>query len=481
MTITALIFALVITVVPGLAQGELSGTLTVYPQAYYSPESDAETAAVMEQIAQDYMELHPEVTIELVPALGGSETDYYTWLSARIAAGEAPDLVWDQASFRNTTRRDWYAPITEAFSQPNPYIADGAPGSERWSDSFPDFILGQTRAPDGNYYQVTLDWVETAIFYNADLFEEAGISADWANWGEYIADMNALRESQNVDPLSVYMAGNGWSTWVWPDSIFLSAVWWDAMEAATLPEYAELQPDVPFRLLSSEETAKAFIDGLITGTDERMDTYLRLSQDFASLLPIDFTGLGSYDAALQLFISGQAGSFWGGSWSNSQIFEAADFNVGVTYLPPFTTDDFEGAPNTTYRVGGPYGAAQWGIPVGTVEDGQFDLAVDFLMFLSAPDNFGSLTAASGSFIPLVNGIEAGDAIEAFNVVASLPERMIADRGNSLTPESADEWSTAMQAFLLGEADIETTKAGLQSAMTNGAEALCAQESFSWCP
>jgi hypothetical protein len=39
----------------------------------------------------------------------------------------------------------------------------------------------------------------------------------------------------------------------------------------------------------------------------------------------------------------------------------------------------------------------------------------------------------------------------------------------------------MQAFLLGEADIDTTKAGLQSAMTTGAEALCTQESFAWCP
>lgn len=481
MAITALLFALVVGVVPGLAQSEFSGTLTVYPQAYYSPDSDAETAAVMESIAQEYMELHPGVTIELVPALGGSETDYYTWLSARIAAGEAPDIVWDQSTLRNTTRRDWYAPISEAFDRPNPYIAEGIPGHERWSDSFPDFILGQTRAPDGNYYQVTLDWVETALFYNAEMFEKAGIDATWKNWSEFVAEMTALRDSQNVDPISVYMAGAGWSTWVWPDSIFLSAVWWDKMSDVTLPEYAELQPDVSFRLLSPEETAKAYLDGVITGTDPRMDTYLEISRQFADLLPIDFTGLGSYDAALQLFISGQSAIFWGGSWSNKQITETADFKWGVTYLPPFTADDFADAPGTTYRVGGPYGAAQWGIPVGTVEDGQYDLAVDFLMFMSAPQNFGRLVETSGAFIPLVAGTAASPVIENFNAVAALPERMIADRANALTPESADQWSTAMQAYLLGASDAETTKAALQAAMQAGATGLCKQEGFAWCP
>src|SRR5690349_19295517 len=74
---------------------ELSGELSVYLNAYYDPAVDAETAALTESIAQKYMDEHPGVTITLVPSLPAGQ-DLETFLAARMAANESPDIMWQQ-------------------------------------------------------------------------------------------------------------------------------------------------------------------------------------------------------------------------------------------------------------------------------------------------------------------------------------------------------------------------------------------------
>jgi hypothetical protein len=76
-----------------------------------------------------------------------SGTDYQTWLASRVAASEAPDIAWDQYGNRNRVQGDWWVPLDEFLEMPNPYIEAGTLGSERWVDSFPDYVMNQTRAP----------------------------------------------------------------------------------------------------------------------------------------------------------------------------------------------------------------------------------------------------------------------------------------------------------------------------------------------
>lgn len=479
----SLLFMLCILVVMAgttVAQdSELSGELNVYPQNYYNPEADAETAAVTEAIAQAYMDMHPNVTINLIPNLPGG-TDYPTWLASRIAAGEAPDIAWEQYAQRNNNAGDWWVALDEFLEMPNPYIEAGTPGSERWADSLPDFVLNQTRAPDRHWYQVSLDWVETALYYNVDMFNEVGIETDWANWSEFVDDMNMLRDTLGVDPIGVYQAGTGWSNWVWADDVFISAVWHDMASEIFMEEYNALQPGREFRRLNTEEVAHAVSTGVLDATDERMDTYLRISKEFTELLPIDFIGITSIDDIQRLFLSQEVAAMWGGTWQNKQIDEAADFEWGVTYLPPFTEDDFAGAPGVSYRVGGPSSAGQYGIPVSTADEGNLELAVDFLMFMSAPQNFGEMAATYRGFIPMVAGTEGGEVVQNFATVAELPERLFGDPNGRLTVEAGDEWSTAMQAYFLGQTDVEQTKQRLQEIWMDGMMGICADQEYEWC-
>jgi ABC-type glycerol-3-phosphate transport system substrate-binding protein len=467
------------SVIVANAQDDLSGEINVFLQEYYQPDRDADIAAISQSLAQEYMDMHPGVTINLVPNLPVGQ-DQETYLAARMAAGETPDIMWQQFYSRNTRADDWWVPLNDILEMPNPYIEEGVPGSERWVDSFPAFVMGQTRAADGNWYQVSLDWVETGLYYNREMFEQAGIDpANWTNWSTFVADMQTLKETAGVDPLGLYMQQTGWSNWVWADDIFLTVAWGDMADEFYMEKYND--PNIPWRQLNPEEIAKAIIDGTLNAEDPRMDDYLRISREFVDLLPIDYNGITSLDDLNTLFFSEQVAATWNGTWVARPFSEQVPFDYGITYLPPFTTDDAPGAQGTAYRVGGPSSAGQYGIPQSTLENGNFDLAADFLMFIAAPQNFERLVQAHGGYIPMVAGAEAGEVMEGFADIAALPERLFTDPQGRLTLESGDAWQAAMQAYFLGQTDEAATKAALQQIWMDGALALCAEQAYEWCP
>lgn len=459
--------------------GALSGELTVYLNAYYDPAVDKETADLTTSIAQKYMDDHPGVTITLVEALPASQ-DAEAFLAARMAADESPDIMWQQFGTRNVRGDTWWVPLNEFLDSPNPYIAEGTPGHEKWSDSLPDYVLAQTQAADGNWYQVSLDWVETGLFYNKELFAQAEIDpANWTSWGKFISDMRTLKEKTGADGLGAFVKQNDWSNWFWADDLFLTVTWADIANDLYMEKYNDANR--PWRQLNPEEVAKAVLEGTLNAEDPRMDTYLSLSKDFVSVLPADYNGIASLDDLDQVFFSGQLGAYWTGTWKNKLFTNSVPFEYGVTYIPGFTTEDAPAAQGTAYRVGGPSSAGQYGIAQSAAREGKLALAVDFLQYLAAPQNFGPMAQSFGGFLPLVAGTDAGPVMSGFQDVAELPERLFNDPDNRLDLAARDPWISAMQAYFLGEADEATTKATLQQIWMEGATRLCADQGYEWCP
>ncbi len=474
-----LVVTLVLSVAPGIfAQEEMSGTISWYPQYYYQPDNEGETpqamAAAVEAVAQDYMDLHPGVTIDLLPSRGAA---YGEWLGTMMAAGTAPDLAWWQWQDRNNETRDWWVPLTEYLEAPNPYIADGELGSERWIDTMPENVTNNIRAGDGNWYEIALDWIELGLIYNADLAEQIGIATEWSNWGEFVADMVKVQDAGYI-AVGMYLDPS-WGTWWHADVIIWTAVYADLAEEIYLPHWNAAMPSMPFRSFAVEEVAHGVITGALDYTGPRMDRYLEISKEFAGLMPVDYAALDG-ELTKSLFFSGEALIYWGGSHEYPGIVDAAPFNVDVAYFPPFTEDDFPGAPNTSYRVGGPSAAAQWGVPRSSEN---IELAVDFMRFFSTPENWGRISAASRyAFIPQVIGVEVQDApyLDFFQDVTLLPERLVPVSGGGLKAESTVEGTNIMAAFFLG-ASAEETKAAYQEMMMRISLEVCEKEGWEWCP
>jgi multiple sugar transport system substrate-binding protein len=477
LSILALLCSLLIALIGVASAQDLSGTITIYPQNYYSPDDRPEAAAAVEAVIQEYMDMHPGVTVELVPSVP-TGTDYLAWLTTRLAAGNAPNIAWQQFYDRNRQGSETWVPLNDFFEMPNPYIPEGTPGHDRWADSFPEFVLAQTRAGDGNWYQVSLDWVETGLYINTGVMEANGLDAQWDGWNDFLGDCDKLKAA-GVQPVGVFMTPE-WSTYQWLDDIFTSIAFGHLAPDWYLPQYSS--EFLPWRQLVTEEMAKAVHDGEFNVNMPEFDFYLQITKDFADRCLIEgFAGIANYDEMQRLFIEGQVGMAWLGSWSSVFLSENIEFPFSVTYLPAFTADENPFATEvTSYRVGGPSSAGQYGIPQATVDAGLIEEAIDLLMYWSAPAQFQRVYDATPDLIPMVAGMTANEAALGFQFVAGMPERAFTDPIGRLTPEYGTEHNRLFQQFMLGEITADQLKTEYQPILEKAAADLCAEQNYDWC-
>ena len=150
------------------------GTITMYAQAL-TPKEATETSrglSAFRQVADEWEALHPGITIEFLDEVTAG-TDYQTWLKTKMAGGQAPDIFWQHASNINGGAIPAGANIDlgEALQRPNKYVE----GNEHWIDMFPDSVNSANAGPNGEQPVINADYVGTAVYYNTDLFKQAGI------------------------------------------------------------------------------------------------------------------------------------------------------------------------------------------------------------------------------------------------------------------------------------------------------------------
>ncbi len=75
--------------------------------------------------------------------------------------------------------------LTPFFNQPNPYIAAGDPGSEKWLDQFYPIPTGETLMRDG-YYNMVFGLITTFFYYNVDWFNDLGLESP-QNYAEFLS------------------------------------------------------------------------------------------------------------------------------------------------------------------------------------------------------------------------------------------------------------------------------------------------------
>ena len=120
----------------------------------------------MDEIAAQYMELNPDVEIEI-----NLQPDNYTitrYYTANMAADRAtaPDIVHGNLlGIDQNFHMDRFLAVNDYLQRPNPYA-----GNVVWMDLFdPDLI--RSMAVDGIHYCVIpLDFCDAAVYYNKDIF-----------------------------------------------------------------------------------------------------------------------------------------------------------------------------------------------------------------------------------------------------------------------------------------------------------------------
>ena len=255
-----------------------------------------EDRAVYEALIDAFEAEHPGITVKFEAFEAAS---YATVLSTALAAGTGPDAMMVRAygAFETVAGAGYLMPLTEADV---PGLAGLPEGARR----------AQTLRADGQIYGVPFASQSMLVIYNRDVFDRLGLSVP-QTWDEMLATARAIQAA------GLFPFANGTAT-AWQNETIVSA-------------------------LTSSLIGRDFFDGIQNGTadftDPRFVGGLTALKEISAFFPRGFTGL-DYASAQQLFVSGMAAMFAGGSFELANFTrQNPDLKLGVFAAPGRAASD----------------------------------------------------------------------------------------------------------------------------------------------
>lgn len=412
----------------------------------------------IDPIIAAYQELHPNVTIEVIGQSINADTR--RWMVTQLTGGVAPDIMWYLGDWAvEDFRKKWLVPINEYLERPNPYIEAGQPGSERWRDLFfPQIEVW--KAPNGELYVVLADQIQVGIYYNKDLFAEAGVDGVPNNWEEM---MVAAEKIQATGAYGFAATGNNLHqlTWVsgWLTNFFYH------------PEIGKHDKDGD-GVLDKVEMATAVKEGTYSYNDERNRARLMELKRFSDYWQPGALGT-DMGAAVRLFVTGRAGMLVVGTWMLPTITEDPnrDFDFGIFYLPVVdsATSDLipDGVPPTNKSAG--YGSFQYAVTNTAVESGEVEAAIDFLMFATQPDQLNQMILEGGIALPGVHGAPPNPDLEDFKESVTLARAPYQEDDSMFDSVFAEKFLVVTSPYLSGDQTLDETVDRLNAEMDQAAD------------
>jgi len=365
----------------------------------------------LQLVADEFEKLNPDTRIEFEdPPTGERE-----WLVIQLASGTAPDIVnVNVGDVWQDVQKGWYVPLDKWLERPNPYVKPGEPGSKQWWDIFKyQAITRGKAAPDGNSYCVTLDMIETGIFYNKTLFRKLGIAPP-KDWADFERIETIIKKAGIVPMLASVDSLADWGLDLTFDQL-----------------YRDIRPTLALRMDPRRaKYLKAYLDwdelcflhkkGFFTKDDPRWREIFRLLKKWRPFLPKD---LGSTDN-IREFVVGDGAMLWMHSELVDRLVRDPNLNFdwGVFYLPPITsvTSRFGiGAPECV--IGG--AATQFEVTnsaFGDTKDPEtserLKRCMSFLQFVTLPRNCQRITNETSALLPNAVGTEPRPEMKVFDTI-----------------------------------------------------------------
>ncbi|MEU9230696.1 extracellular solute-binding protein [Streptomyces massasporeus] len=147
-------------------------------------------------IKKQFEKAHPGKKVELVP-IKAPDSEYYTKLQQMLRSPKtAPDLVYEDTFLINSD-------ITSGYLKPlDPYLA-------KWPDwnKFIDTAKAAAKGEDGKTYGVPDGTDTRGLWFNKDIFEKAGLPADWqpGTWNDVLTAARTIKKKvPDAIPLNAY-------------------------------------------------------------------------------------------------------------------------------------------------------------------------------------------------------------------------------------------------------------------------------------
>lgn len=367
--------------------------------SFWEPGTQHELEKGLKAVANMYSEIHPEVTIELIsqPVSG-----YGEWIKAQMVADNLPDIQSNHAASLNEQfKAGVIVDLGDAMDENNPYN-DNKPWKESFIDGRIDTAHNFTYT---TIHNIPIFGTGLTMYYNKTMYEELGLEIP-ETWSQLLENCSKLAAADKT-PIAFMAQKNdavSWLSWELADGLFEKKFLGDK----NINFNGDCSLDV-------KEIVKAVKEGYIDfENNEEMQEILEIYYEKLAEYLRYCPGASGFDeaAAKTLFLAGNAGHIYSGSWDMQGLCldENISFEVGTFPFPKFEESDSPYA-----GIGMALANVQPAAITTAVEkqDGKKEAAIDFMRFLTSPKAYSEFIKYAVQ-LPVVQNVEADSAYEAFN-------------------------------------------------------------------
>ncbi|MGJ9382262.1 ABC transporter substrate-binding protein [Salipaludibacillus sp. CF4.18] len=186
---------------------------------------------VMEELVTNFEEENPDINVNLLHI----PDDYTGKMNTMLAGGTAPDVVFaSDGDFGGWARAGLFLDIQEMAEESTIDLDD------MWDTALDRYRWDGSRRGQGNLHALPKDIGPSAIYYNKDLFDEAGVEypdpVEPMTWDELLETAKALTDAEK-------------------DQFGLGPIWWEGFVWSNGGEF--LSEDLTEFILHEEEGVEA--------------------------------------------------------------------------------------------------------------------------------------------------------------------------------------------------------------------------------
>lgn len=391
-------------------------------------------------------------------------SEFNQTISTQLAAGTAPELVFNQASYKPYMVHH----LESDLKKPNPYV----PGNKQWIDVFKPkaFGLNLTVDPQGHVDYIPFNMFTAGVFYNKDAFAKAGVQAPITNFNDLLTACGKLTAA-GYTPFAMDDSdlGIGW-TWQVVSNMLLYKYYgkFNYFDATGNPGTNET--------LTQKDLVRATVSGqLTTKTPEVAESLRLVKQFFNRCATKNWSGIKGTSGSMvnvKDFVSGKAAMTWGTDFAGPVLG-----NVGFKYAtmpyPTITTATTPLSTNAPAQKGVSLGGTSYMIPAKVSGD-KLNAAIKFLQYVSAPTKVEPWLTETGA-IPVLN--DAPVPAESRGLVTGAWAKPLKIGGTLLGPSGTTGMSM-FDGYLLGSKNLSQEQSYLEQMWKKSASELAANNGWS---
>ncbi len=390
-------------------------------QVFYPVAVDAPIATILQGYADEFMAENPNITVE--PVFAGGYPDVKTTIQTTVEGGGTPPAlaVMLATDLYDLVNADLIIPL-------DGYIED-----EAWLDRFYPAFLSNSYYDD-QIWSIPFQRSLVAVYYNADLLEEAGLDVP-SNWQEWAEAAQALTVTEGGETTRWgLLFPSDWPYWLFQPLAIGSGQ----------------------NIIDPMDDTAIFFDN--PDVIEAIQFYNDLSAEYGAM-PAGVQA--NWGQAPSDFAGGAAAMIVHSSGSLAGILNQADFEVGVMPVPGQDGND----PASVTGGGNLY------IMQG-IGDAEQDAAWQFIEFLLQPERVADFSIATGYIAnqPAAYETNAYEVYLAENPQAAQLRDMLPFAGAEMSLQNLGEVRSIFHTHLQAAINGEETPAEAMAAAQQEAEA-----------